>query len=92
MLILAIYGLAFLNSEGEQSPFRWVPNFSIYLFTAMSTIGYLIIPWVMIGELYPTKVNVFLSKIIWVCKKYYKCWNYLFSVGPRISWRFNNSV
>lgn len=60
MLLLAVYGRSFLNSaDGEQSPFSWVPNFSIYLFTAMSTIGYLIIPWVMIGELYPTKVNIF---------------------------------
>ena len=35
-----------------------VPVLSIFLFTAVSTIGYLIVPWVMIGELYPQKVNL----------------------------------
>ncbi|KAL1123460.1 hypothetical protein AAG570_002540 [Ranatra chinensis] len=35
----------------------WFPVFCIMFFTATSTIGYLVVPWVMIGEVYPTQVR-----------------------------------
>uniref|UniRef100_A0A1B6CPI6 Major facilitator superfamily (MFS) profile domain-containing protein n=1 Tax=Clastoptera arizonana TaxID=38151 RepID=A0A1B6CPI6_9HEMI len=38
-------------------PASWFPVFNIFLFIAASTIGYLVVPWVMIGELYPAKVR-----------------------------------
>lgn len=38
-------------------PASWFPVANIFLFTAASTIGYLVVPWVMIGELYPVKVS-----------------------------------
>lgn len=45
-------------SQTDTAPLlTWIPVLSIFLFTAVSTIGYLIVPWVMIGELYPQKVR-----------------------------------
>ena len=34
----------------------WFPVFCIFLFTITCTLGFLVVPWVMIGELYPMKV------------------------------------
>lgn len=35
----------------------WFPLVCIFLFTITSTLGFLVVPWVMIGELYPQKVR-----------------------------------
>ncbi|CAK1604498.1 unnamed protein product [Parnassius mnemosyne] len=35
----------------------WIPVASIYIFMIACTLGYLIVPWVMIGEVYPTQVR-----------------------------------
>lgn len=35
----------------------WFPVLCIFSFTICSTLGYLVVPWVMIGELYPQKVR-----------------------------------
>lgn len=50
MIILAIY----VYIQPSQT---WIATSAIFLFTAVSTVGYLIVPWVMIGELYPQKVR-----------------------------------
>lgn len=34
----------------------WFPVACIFLFTITCTLGFLVVPWVMIGELYPQKV------------------------------------
>lgn len=34
----------------------WFPVACIFIFTITCTLGFLIVPWVMIGELYPQKV------------------------------------
>ena len=35
----------------------WIPITCIFIFTVTCTLGYLVVPWVMIGELYPQKVR-----------------------------------
>lgn len=35
----------------------WFPVFCIFTFTITCTVGFLVVPWVMIGELYPQKVR-----------------------------------
>lgn len=34
----------------------WIPVACVYIFTVTCTLGFLVVPWVMIGELYPLKV------------------------------------
>ncbi|XP_031832867.1 facilitated trehalose transporter Tret1 isoform X2 [Nomia melanderi] len=35
----------------------WFPIFCIFMYTVTCTLGFLVIPWVMIGEVYPTQVR-----------------------------------
>lgn len=35
----------------------WFPVACIFIFTITCTVGFLVVPWVMIGELYPQKVR-----------------------------------
>lgn len=35
----------------------WIPVACIFIFNVTCTVGYLVVPWVMIGELYPQKVR-----------------------------------
>lgn len=37
--------------------FTWFPVVCIFSFTICCCVGYLVVPWVMIGELYPQKVR-----------------------------------
>ncbi|XP_055311484.1 facilitated trehalose transporter Tret1-like isoform X2 [Sitodiplosis mosellana] len=37
--------------------YRWFPVACIFSFTMCCCVGYLVVPWVMIGELYPQKVR-----------------------------------
>ncbi|XP_075970880.1 facilitated trehalose transporter Tret1-2 homolog isoform X2 [Anticarsia gemmatalis] len=59
MIILAVY-MYFVKfwKENDLPPqHSWIPVASIYIFMISCTLGYLIIPWVMIGEVYPTQVR-----------------------------------
>lgn len=47
--------------DGTEPSATWFPVVNLFIFMAASTIGYLVVPWVMIGELYPTKVGLLLS-------------------------------
>jgi hypothetical protein len=44
---------------GVQPTATWIPVACIFIFTIASTLGYLVVPWVMIGEVYPTQVKYF---------------------------------
>ena len=50
-------------AEGVQPTATWIPVACIFIFTIASTLGYLVVPWVMIGEVYPTQVKLFTSAI-----------------------------
>ncbi|XP_013201154.1 facilitated trehalose transporter Tret1 isoform X2 [Amyelois transitella] len=59
MIILAVYMYYVkLWKENDVEPvYSWIPPACIYVFVISCTIGYLIVPWVMIGEVYPTQVR-----------------------------------
>jgi len=52
MLGLGIYMMGFTSSGAP-----WFPAMCIFLYTAFCTVGFLIVPWVMIGEVYPSRVR-----------------------------------
>ncbi|XP_059052520.1 facilitated trehalose transporter Tret1-like [Achroia grisella] len=59
MLILSVY-MYFVHywKQNDIIPMHsWIPVASIFIFIICCTMGYLIIPWVMIGEVYPTQVR-----------------------------------
>lgn len=45
------------KSKGILIITKWFPVVSLFLFYACSTIGYLIVPWVMIGEAFPRQIR-----------------------------------
>lgn len=48
------------NMDPPQAPVHtWFPVACIYIYTVTCTVGFLVVPWVMIGELYPMKVISF---------------------------------
>lgn len=53
MMVLAAYGMLIDSS----SSLTWIPSITLLLFMTASTIGFLMVPWVMIGELYPSQVK-----------------------------------
>lgn len=61
MIGLGVY-LYYLNIWRTSDPpiepsATWFPVACIFIFTMTCTMGYLVVPWVMIGELYPQKVR-----------------------------------
>jgi len=59
MLCLAGYMYAHVvwTAEGEPAAATWFPVMALFVFYACSTIGYLIVPWVMIGEVFPRQIR-----------------------------------
>lgn len=49
----------YLDNHDPQLPaqYTWFPVVCIFSFTICCCVGYLVVPWVMIGELYPQKVR-----------------------------------
>lgn len=37
--------------------YSWIPVLCIFTFTMTCTLGFLVVPWVMIGEIYPQKIR-----------------------------------
>ncbi|XP_049866386.1 facilitated trehalose transporter Tret1-like isoform X2 [Pectinophora gossypiella] len=59
MISLAIYMyfVSYWKANNQPPMYSWIPVASIFIFMICCTLGYLIIPWVMIGEVYPTQVR-----------------------------------
>lgn len=45
------------KANGVEASATWIPVFCIFSYTITCTIGFLVIPWVMIGEVYPVQVR-----------------------------------
>lgn len=59
MLCLAgyMYRNAAWTASGEPAVATWFPIMCLFVFYACSTLGYLIVPWVMIGEVFPRQIR-----------------------------------
>lgn len=59
MLCLGIYMYfkSCWDAEGVEPMYTWIPVACIYIFMVAVTVGFLVVPWIMIGELYPMKVR-----------------------------------
>ncbi|XP_046388737.1 facilitated trehalose transporter Tret1-2 homolog isoform X2 [Ischnura elegans] len=55
--------LAFLPPGGSFSAASWIPVICLFGFSITSTMGYLVVPWVMIGEVFPTRVRGILGGV-----------------------------
>ncbi|XP_050460356.1 facilitated trehalose transporter Tret1-like isoform X2 [Cataglyphis hispanica] len=45
----------------------WIPVFCIFSYTITCTLGFLVIPWVMIGEVYPVQVRGIIGGLTTMC-------------------------
>lgn len=59
--MLCFAGYVYQNSKwlanGETAVAAWFPVMSLFIFYACSTVGYTLVPWVMVGELYPKQIR-----------------------------------
>jgi len=51
------------TEAGQPALATWFPIMSLFVFYACSTIGYLIVPWVMIGEVFPRQIRGMLGGV-----------------------------
>ncbi|XP_025199002.1 facilitated trehalose transporter Tret1-like [Melanaphis sacchari] len=65
--ILCFAGYMYQNviwqASGQPASNTWFPIVSLFVFYACSTIGYLIVPWVMIGEVFPRQIRGMLGGV-----------------------------
>lgn len=59
MMCLAgyMYKNAIWKAAEEPAVATWFPTMVLFVFYACSTLGYLIVPWVMIGEVFPRQIR-----------------------------------
>ncbi|XP_026818603.1 facilitated trehalose transporter Tret1-like [Rhopalosiphum maidis] len=50
-------------AAGQPASNTWFPIVCLFVFYACSTIGYLIVPWVMIGEVFPRQIRGMLGGV-----------------------------
>lgn len=59
--MLCLAGYMYQNvlrvTQYEPAVATWFPIMSLFVFYACSTVGYLIVPWVMIGEVFPRQIR-----------------------------------
>jgi facilitated trehalose transporter len=52
-----LYYKSIWDAQGIPPMYTWIPVACIFLFITTCCLGFLVVPWVMIGELYPMKVR-----------------------------------
>lgn len=59
MLAFGIYEWikVYWTDNNMEHSWTWFPLFCLIFYTAACTLGFLVIPWIMIGELYPVQVR-----------------------------------
>lgn len=52
-----MYQKSLWDAQNIAPMYTWIPVSCIFIFIITCTLGFLVVPWVMIGELYPMKVR-----------------------------------
>lgn len=52
-----LYYKSLWDAQGIEPVHTWIPVSCIFIFIITCTLGFLVVPWIMIGELYPMKVR-----------------------------------
>jgi facilitated trehalose transporter len=59
------------DAEGVPAKHTWIPVTMIFIFMITCTMGFLVVPWVMIGELYPMKVRGIVGGLTTCCAHFF---------------------
>ncbi|KAL5242630.1 hypothetical protein ACI65C_010040 [Semiaphis heraclei] len=51
------------KAAGQPASATWFPIVSLFVFYACSTVGFLLVPWVMIGEVFPRQIRGLLGGV-----------------------------
>jgi len=58
-----MYQNAVWTAAGHPASATWFPIVSLFVFYACSTVGFLLVPWVMIGEVFPRQIRGLLGGV-----------------------------
>jgi hypothetical protein len=59
------------DAQGLPPQHTWIPVTCIFVFMITCTMGFLVVPWVMIGELYPMKVRGIVGGLTTCCAHFF---------------------
>jgi facilitated trehalose transporter len=66
-----MYYKSVCDDQKVPAQYTWIPVMCIFLFMITCTLGFLVVPWVMIGELYPMKVRGVVGGLTTCCAHFF---------------------